>query len=168
MSIQSEITRINTNIASAYNAVQTMGGTLPATQNSANLAEAIATLAPPMYTQLDYLYSPGSGAAYIDTGVIGGGTVGYEIKIKITTVSRNWARYYGGGPASSDLPAYPVLISDQSGTGNKPITLTSVVNGAQTHYHRFYPSNSFHTVIVNGSTAIFDGNTVSTSAINQG
>ena len=45
MSIQSQIDRINTNIANAYDAVDTMGGTLPVTQNSANLPDAIATLA---------------------------------------------------------------------------------------------------------------------------
>lgn len=44
MSIASEITRINNNIASAYTAVNSKGGTLPATQNSANLATAISSV----------------------------------------------------------------------------------------------------------------------------
>jgi len=44
MTIASEITRINNNIASAYTAINTKGGTLPATQNSANLATAIASI----------------------------------------------------------------------------------------------------------------------------
>ena len=44
MSIASEITRINNNIASAYTKVSTKGGTLPATQNSANLPNAIDTI----------------------------------------------------------------------------------------------------------------------------
>ena len=44
MSIASEITRINNNIASAYTAVNNKGGTLPATQNSANLATAIGSI----------------------------------------------------------------------------------------------------------------------------
>lgn len=44
MSIASEITRINTNIASAYTACSNKGATMPVTQNSANLASTIATI----------------------------------------------------------------------------------------------------------------------------
>ena len=44
MSISSEITRINTNISNAYTAVGNKGGTLPVTQNSANLATAIDSI----------------------------------------------------------------------------------------------------------------------------
>lgn len=44
MSIASEITRINNNIANAYTQVNSKGGTLPATQNSNNLASAISSI----------------------------------------------------------------------------------------------------------------------------
>ena len=44
MSIASEITRITTNIANAYGAINTKGGTLPVSETSANLASAIATI----------------------------------------------------------------------------------------------------------------------------
>lgn len=44
MSIASEITRINTNIANSYTAVDNKNGTLPQTQNSANLATAINSI----------------------------------------------------------------------------------------------------------------------------
>lgn len=44
MSIASEITRINNNIASAYTACSNKGATLPATQNSDNLANTISTI----------------------------------------------------------------------------------------------------------------------------
>lgn len=44
MSIASEITRINTNIANSYTAISNKGGTLPATQNSNNLATAINSI----------------------------------------------------------------------------------------------------------------------------
>ena len=51
MSIASEITRISGNIAAAYTACDNMGATMPQTQNSANLAATIASLAPgePIY-----------------------------------------------------------------------------------------------------------------------
>ena len=44
MSIASEITRINTNIAAAYTACSDKGATMPQTQNSANLADTIDSI----------------------------------------------------------------------------------------------------------------------------
>ena len=44
MSIASEITRINNNIASAYTACNNKGATMPVTQNSANLATCINSI----------------------------------------------------------------------------------------------------------------------------
>jgi hypothetical protein len=44
MTIASEITRINNNIAAAYTALSGKGATMPATQNSANLATTVATV----------------------------------------------------------------------------------------------------------------------------
>ena len=44
MTIASEITRINTNIANAYTACNGKGATMPATQNSANLATCIGSI----------------------------------------------------------------------------------------------------------------------------
>ena len=44
MSIASEIVRINTNIANAYNEAEAKGATMPATENSDNLASTIATI----------------------------------------------------------------------------------------------------------------------------
>lgn len=44
MTIASEITRINNNIADAYTACNNKGATIPATQNSANLATTIGTI----------------------------------------------------------------------------------------------------------------------------
>ena len=44
MTIASEITRINNNIASAYTECNSKGATMPATQNSANLATCISSI----------------------------------------------------------------------------------------------------------------------------
>lgn len=44
MSVQSEITRINGNIANAYTAVSGKGGTLPSARNSSNLSAAIQSI----------------------------------------------------------------------------------------------------------------------------
>lgn len=44
MSIQSEINRINENIANTYSAFNDMGATMPATQNSANMASTVRTI----------------------------------------------------------------------------------------------------------------------------
>lgn len=44
MSIASQITRINNNIANAYSACSAKGATMPVTQNSANLANCISSI----------------------------------------------------------------------------------------------------------------------------
>jgi len=44
MSIQSEINRINSNIANAYDELETKGATMPQTENSNNLATTIASI----------------------------------------------------------------------------------------------------------------------------
>lgn len=44
MSIRSEITRINNNIAAAYSAAESKGATMPATENSDNLADTVASI----------------------------------------------------------------------------------------------------------------------------
>ena len=44
MTIASEITRIKTNIAGAYTALEEKGAVLPEVQNSANLAETISSI----------------------------------------------------------------------------------------------------------------------------
>jgi hypothetical protein len=44
MSIASEITRINTNIAAVYDEAEAKGATMPATENSANLAQTVASI----------------------------------------------------------------------------------------------------------------------------
>lgn len=44
MSISSEITALSNNISSAYTAISNKGGTIPANKNTANLANAIASI----------------------------------------------------------------------------------------------------------------------------
>ena len=44
MSIASEINRIKSNIADAYDEAEAKGATMPATENSANLADTIAAI----------------------------------------------------------------------------------------------------------------------------
>lgn len=59
MSVASEITRIKNNIANAYTAINSKGGTLPQTQNSANLATAINSIS-----------GGGSGSIQVINGII--------------------------------------------------------------------------------------------------
>lgn len=44
MTIASEIQRIQTNIANAYDALEAKGATMPATENTANLANCILSI----------------------------------------------------------------------------------------------------------------------------
>ena len=87
MSIQSEIERINGNVASAYTALSAKGATMPSLRNTANLASAIESIQageamsidvireicgwvdtglPKGYVLLNYLQ--GTGSAYINLG----------------------------------------------------------------------------------------------------
>ena len=53
MSIASEITRITNNVADAYTAAQAKGATMPAAENSDNLATTISTI--PTFVELTTL-----------------------------------------------------------------------------------------------------------------
>ena len=69
MSIVSEITRINNNIANSYTAVSNKGGTLPATQNSSNLATAINSISGGGSTELKGLIERSLTSITIPSGV---------------------------------------------------------------------------------------------------
>lgn len=69
MTIASEITRINNNIAAAYTALSNKGATLPATQNSANLADTIDSISGGDYEGLDVKCATG-GFITINDGVL--------------------------------------------------------------------------------------------------
>ena len=152
MSISTELNRIRSNIASAYQAVVTMGGTLPATQDATHLPEAIGTLghiAPEGYTLLDSIYGVGSNS-YINTGVKGGSKMGYEIRIKITTFTRSWARYFG----DNDLPAWPCLWGGNSAAGSG--TLEAGINGGTT-FNTLPTGDTWHILKVKDNKFYIDG-----------
>ena len=66
MSIASEITRINNNIASAYTACNNKGATMPQTQNSSNLATTISSISSGRdWSEIGYTEEP----AFIQTGI---------------------------------------------------------------------------------------------------
>ncbi len=72
MSVPSEISRILNNIAAAYSAVATKGGTLPTTQDSSNLSAAVGSIpqsgggvsVTPLSVTSNGTYTAPSGAAY--------------------------------------------------------------------------------------------------------
>ena len=69
MTIASEITRINNNIASAYTACNNKGATMPQIQNSANLATCISSISGggggSLLTNIYTNRTPGSGSSFI-------------------------------------------------------------------------------------------------------
>ena len=69
MSVQSEINRIKGNIASAYTAVSGKGGTLPAVQNSANLASAIESIRVGFFPRIVVTAPTGSTVTCVKDGV---------------------------------------------------------------------------------------------------
>lgn len=115
------------------------------------------------YSQLDYLYGKGS-VSNINTGVEGGTSAKYDTCIKVATVSNAWARYMGGG----DLPPYPVVVSNQGGTGAKSVTVSSYLNSKTTNYVTFTASNVWHNLSVDGGNLYWDNSLSTSSAINEG
>ena len=75
MSIQSEINRINSNIASTYSALEQQGAAMPAALNSDNLAATVATLS--NGTKVYYVEGTGTTAG-VWTGSIDGLTAYYD------------------------------------------------------------------------------------------
>lgn len=84
MSIASEITRINTNIAAAYSACDNKGATMPQTQNSANLANTIGSI------------SSGGGTSALDAYIDGS-----ETDIVSNASSIKVKAFYGDGTITS-------------------------------------------------------------------
>lgn len=88
MSIASEITRINNNIANAYTECNSKGATMPQIQNSANLSTTIASIPtggggstarlPEAYQEVTYIES--SGTQYFDTEYKPNGNSQYKFK----------------------------------------------------------------------------------------
>ena len=130
MSIQSQISRINTNIANAYSAVTTMGGTVPQTQNSANLPAAIATLAQTDYIQLEWIES--SGTQWINTG-LNCTTIGkIQTSYNFSSLNSGWkAVMLGETAGNNDYPGLGILAKSSQhrfeyGTYNSSYTQSSV------------------------------------------
>lgn len=59
MSVADELTALSTNISSAYDAIETKGGTIPANKNTENLATTIGTI------------PSGGGGVYVETTSVG-------------------------------------------------------------------------------------------------
>lgn len=102
MSVASEITRINNNIASAYTAVSNKGGTLPQTQNSANLATAINSIS-----------GGGGGSIQVINGII------EQYKASNQTISANSFVQFISGTKLADGTSVYEYISAVEISSNK-------------------------------------------------
>ena len=83
---------------------------------------------PNTFEQLRYISS--SGGAVIEITDVNSvnypGYVGYDINIKIPTLSRTWGRYMG----NNDLPPYPCINNNTSSSGSGSWRITSYINGS--------------------------------------
>ena len=104
MSVQSQIDRIESNIAAAYTAAADKGATMPATQDSDNLAATISSIA-----------SAPAAADYItESGTSGGWTYRKwnsglaecwgRYFGNVNAAANNWSGYYYSGAIEVDFP----------------------------------------------------------------
>ena len=133
MSIASEITRINTNIANAYTACNGKGATMPQTQNSANLATTISSI------------PSGGGGGGIPREVVNGV---YQVPVSSFTFSL---------PSNAtDIGAYALIYAFFNSTGLTSVDLSSLesVSGSYAFYFAFYNSTGLTSVDLGGLTTI--------------
>ena len=145
MSVQTEITRIAGRIADSYAACDELGGTLPATQNSNNLADCIRTIpAGPQFTYtgtyeftdegndnwtLKLLTSGTLNFSYLGTNIdmfmVGGGAGGGSGRYQSTLTTSN--KYFGGYGGGS---GYTRSIGDISVTVGTDYAIVIAAGGA--------------------------------------
>lgn len=158
MSIQSEINRINSNIADTYTALGERGATMPSVQNSDNLAETVGTIPTEEPVTLTGTALPGqvlSGKTFYNTSttpVTGTMPNNGAVSKSITpsTASQTYtipAGYHNGSGkvtvAKSQLKTYTTTATSAS-------TTTSVKSTAGTTLSRYaltIPLNFTHTLV---------------------
>ena len=129
MSIATELTNLTNNITSAYNAINTKGGTLPANKNTANLANAIDSI-------------PSGGSAEVVNGIIA------NFKASTSTVDTNtFVEFvnsitsgtntrlstetdYGAYISAVALDSTRVFIAHTSGSSNRLSAMVCTISGS--------------------------------------
>ena len=161
MTIASEITRINGNIAAAYTALSDKGATMPATQNSANLANTVASI-------------PAGGGDtvtavnYTGSAITAGDKVWLNKKanvsasaVAVSTSSSN--NVYIIEPTGNFVYHSTYKYDISTGTDIGGQTSTSVNLGTYTHYYDEYNNIFIYNYMINAS-----GSTKTTLYYKQG
>lgn len=108
MSVQTEIDRIITAVGAAYDAVETKGGTLPASETVANLAEAISSIPKP---SAPYVLPQATADAL--------GGIKADAKTETDTVP---ARIDANGKLWVKVPDAPLIVAATEGENNTVTT----------------------------------------------
>ena len=106
MSIQSEIDRINENIANTYSVLSEAGATAPAAANSENLAETVATISAVLYGKAQNLSEEQKEQARNNIGALGSGEMGDISDVVFITVE-DIDEICNPQPDEPDEPVYP-------------------------------------------------------------
>ena len=168
MSIASEITRINGNIAAAYTALDGKGATLPAagSQNSANLADTIATITtggggggyrPPVYDTVEQIVdSTYYGITFPELRELGfrdiaggnwsGKVAGYIVGLVFGENLRGQTFYRKGGQTGHILCGSGVTIT-ASDTNNNSNTIYTITFGETGDLYLIYQLQSSTSIL---------------------
>ena len=120
MTIASEITRINNNIASAYTALSNKGATMPVTQDSANLATTVESI-PSISENIYYVNYDKYGTLQINThtGIVSGFVNNsYILTNKKLDYRPSSFEYQVCFITGNDVSTIQFLISDYAYNGN--------------------------------------------------
>lgn len=165
MTIASEIQRIKTNIANAYTSCNSKGATMPATQNSDNLATTInsisgggSTLITKTITQNGtYNASSDNADGYSSVTVNVPTFIGINREVvngvyKAPTTSFNWSL----PSTATDLENYALYYAfyKSNGLTNADLSSLTAINGTQALYYAFYYCTSLVSVDLSGITTI--------------
>lgn len=141
MTIASEIQRIQTNIANAYDAAEAKGATMPVTENSSNLATTIASIS-----------GGGGGGDTITATNTTGALVANGSKVWINKSGNTYSivNYYGDVPnfLLTNPTVSPVIINNKVASNFDPWDYIQF-------YKRIYSTNLYSDVSINSMEVIF-------------
>lgn len=141
MSVQTEIDRINENVANTYSVLEGAGADMPQTRNTANLSEAAASIKAVLYSKAQSLTEAQKTQARENIGVVGTGKDGKRGTglLPVTTAPSSYTTQVNGL-----TPAYRIALSTVKSQASVDEVFTGdTVRYSYYHYPVIYVDSSY-------------------------